>query len=186
LRLVVLALSAVLVLEVVRFLAAPDPLAALGGAGGPPLALSPPPPSSASPSPPPPASPSPSLSTSPSASAPQPGENAVQASPQPPAAPPLPPEYAAIEASGILGKTPEPKPPPPALIGLAGAKALIQAPTGRWDFAAEGEAVDGVKVLRIGVNRVLVEYEGKTQELTIFSGLGGSSLLPPPPKDPKP
>jgi hypothetical protein len=32
-------------------------------------------------------------------------------------------------------------------------------------------------LLRIGINRVLVEQDGKKSELTIFDGYGGESLM---------
>jgi len=35
----------------------------------------------------------------------------------------------------------------------------------------EGDEMGGMKLLRIGTNRVLVEHEGEKKELTIFSGL---------------
>jgi hypothetical protein len=38
--------------------------------------------------------------------------------------------------------------------------------------------VGGLKLVRIGVNRVLVEQGGQTNELSIFSGYGSESLLP--------
>ena len=33
------------------------------------------------------------------------------------------------------------------------------------------------KLLRIGINRVLIEQDGQQKELTIFSGYGSESLL---------
>jgi hypothetical protein len=42
----------------------------------------------------------------------------------------------------------------------------------------EGDVVGGVKLLRIGTNRVLIEHEGQTKELTLFSGFGSETLLP--------
>jgi hypothetical protein len=44
----------------------------------------------------------------------------------------------------------------------------------------EGDALGEIKLLRIGINRVLVEQDGQQKELMIFSGLGGESLLPKP------
>jgi hypothetical protein len=43
---------------------------------------------------------------------------------------------------------------------------------------SEGGEMGGLKMLRIGTNRVLVEHEGQQKELTIFSGFGSESLLP--------
>jgi hypothetical protein len=42
----------------------------------------------------------------------------------------------------------------------------------------EGEETNGVKLIRIGTNRVLIEHEGQQKELTLFSGFGSESLLP--------
>ena len=35
-----------------------------------------------------------------------------------------------------------------------------------------------LKLLRIGINRVLIEQDGQKKELMIFDGYGGDSLLP--------
>ena len=92
----------------------------------------------------------------------------------------LPPEIekrsAKLEESGILGRTP--KPPPMALIGIAEPYAFLQTPTGQTAKIKEGESLNGVKVLRVGSNRVLVEHEDQTSELSIFSGIGSESLMP--------
>jgi len=42
----------------------------------------------------------------------------------------------------------------------------------------EGEETGGVRLIRIGTNRVLVEHENQKKELTLFSGLGSTTLLP--------
>jgi hypothetical protein len=81
-----------------------------------------------------------------------------------------------ITASGILG--PVPQPPPMALLGIGGGDVLLRTPNGQTGLLREGEALGGVKLLRIGINRVLVEYEGELQELLMFSGLGGETLMP--------
>lgn len=91
----------------------------------------------------------------------------------------LPPELqarlAVINQSEILGAVP--KPPPMGLLGIAGRHALLRAPNGQTGKLKEGEELGGVKLIRIGNNRVLVEHEGELKELTIFSGLGGEPLL---------
>jgi hypothetical protein len=46
-----------------------------------------------------------------------------------------------------------------------------------------GDTLGDLKLTRIGINRVLVEQNGKPQELTIFSGMGGESLLNTPDKN---
>lgn len=93
---------------------------------------------------------------------------------------PLPPEIAKrtskLESSGIMGKTP--KPPPMALVGIAEPFAFLRTPNGQTVKIKENETLQGVKVLRVGANRVLVEHEGQTSELSIFSGIGSESLMP--------
>jgi hypothetical protein len=95
--------------------------------------------------------------------------------PPPPSAS-TPEGFKVLDQSGIFGRVPDK--PPPALLGVVGKYALIQAPSGKSGMAAEGGEVDGIKVLRIATNRVLIEYQGKQEELVIFSGIGSSSLLP--------
>jgi len=111
---------------------------------------------------------------------PPPAASAPAAAAQPPgsAPAPAPPDrYTTIESSGILGALPQ-GPPPPALLGLAGAYAIIRTPEGQTDLVAEGGTLGTVKVVRIGINRVLIEHKGKTEELSIFEGLGGQPLIP--------
>ena len=52
----------------------------------------------------------------------------------------------------------------------------------RADSIGLREAVDDalgeLKLLRIGINRVLVEQDGNKTELMIFNGYGGESLMP--------
>jgi hypothetical protein len=64
-----------------------------------------------------------------------------------------------------------------ALLGIAGKAAFLRAPNGQTGMVKEGENLGDLKLLRVGINRVLVEQDGKTQELMIFAGLGGESLL---------
>ena len=70
------------------------------------------------------------------------------------------------------------RPLPMALLGIAGNVAFLRAANGQTGLVKEGEDLGGLKLLRIGINRVLVEQEGQKKELMIFSGLGGESLLP--------
>ena len=72
---------------------------------------------------------------------------------------------------------PVPKPPPMALMGIAGRHIMLRADNGQTGLIAVGESLGNVKLLQIGTNRVLIEKDGKQQELTIFSGQGGESLL---------
>ena len=97
---------------------------------------------------------------------------------------PLPPTIekrsSKLQQSGILGRTP--KPPPMALIGIAEPFAFLQTPDGQTGKVKEGETLRGVKVLKVGSNRVLVEHDGQTSELSIFSGIGSESLMPTNPR----
>src|SRR5439155_12855866 len=86
-----------------------------------------------------------------------------------------------ITQSEILGAVV--KPLPMALLGIAGQDAFIRAPNGQTSLMREGEEFGGVKLLRIGTNRVLIEHEQQQKELTLFSGFGGDSLLAKPEKN---
>jgi len=72
------------------------------------------------------------------------------------------------------------RPMPMALIGIAGQEAFIQATNGQIGPVKLGGEMGGIKLLRIGVNRVLVEQGGETNELSLFDGIGGESLMPKP------
>jgi hypothetical protein len=94
----------------------------------------------------------------------------------------LPPEVQArvdrIIDSEFFG--PVIRPMPLALIGIAEQEAFIQATNGQTGPVKLGGEMGGIKLLRIGVNRVLVEQDGEKKELTLFGGLGGESLMPNP------
>lgn len=81
-----------------------------------------------------------------------------------------------ITQSEILG--PVIRPQPVALMGIAGRDAFLRSPNGRTGLLRTGETLDGIKLLRVGTNRVLIEESGKQRELTIFSGLGSQTLMP--------
>ena len=81
-----------------------------------------------------------------------------------------------ITDSEILG--PIMRPMPMALLGIAGNVAFLRASNGQTGLVKEGDSLGGLKLLRIGTNRVLVEDDGQKKELTLFSGYGGESLLP--------
>lgn len=83
----------------------------------------------------------------------------------------------------ILG--PSPRPMPLTLLGIAGNDAFIQTTNGLSGLVHEGSEFGGIRLVRIGVNRVLVDDAGNLKELTLFNGAGGESLLPSP-KSPKP
>lgn len=81
-----------------------------------------------------------------------------------------------ITDSEILG--PVMRPLPMALLGIAGDVAFLRSDSGQTGLVKEGDTLADIKLLRIGVNRVLIEQNGQKKELTIFSGYGGESLLP--------
>ena len=81
-----------------------------------------------------------------------------------------------IVQSEILGQVM--KPMPMALLGIAGKDVFFRAPSGQTGLVKEGDELGGVKILRIGTNRILVEQDGEKKELTIFSGFGSETLLP--------
>ena len=113
-----------------------------------------------------------------------------------PAAAPLPDRFAAIATSGIFGavvptdSAARPSgPAKPALVGIAGGRVLLQMPDGATALLGVGGEWNGVKVIEIATNRVLIESHGKRSELEIYAGMGSASLLPstpPPPKEQKP
>ncbi len=96
----------------------------------------------------------------------------------------LPPEIKArvdrIYESEIFGQVIRPQ--PMALQGIAGNSAFLRSPSGQTGLVKEGDSLGELKLLRIGINRVLVEQDGKKSELTIFEGYGSESLMP---KDPE-
>ena len=81
-----------------------------------------------------------------------------------------------ITQSEILGAVVRPL--PMALLGIAGRDAFFRGANGQTGLLREGEELDGVKIVRIGTNRVLIEHEGQKKELTLFSGFGSETLLP--------
>ena len=83
-----------------------------------------------------------------------------------------------VNDSEILG--PIIRPLPMGLLGIAGDVAFLRAPNGQTGLVKEGDELGGLKLLRICTNRVLVEQDGQPQELTIFSGFGGESLMTKP------
>jgi hypothetical protein len=91
----------------------------------------------------------------------------------------LPPEVQAevdqIVNSGIFG--PVVHPPPMGLLGIAGDTAFLRTDSGQSGLVKVGDSLGDLKLLRIGINRVLVEQDGQQKELTIFDGYGGDSLL---------
>jgi hypothetical protein len=70
------------------------------------------------------------------------------------------------------------RPQPMALLGIAGNMAILRSASGQSGCVKEGDQVGELKLLKIGINRVLVEQDGEKKELMIFSGYGGEPLLP--------
>lgn len=69
------------------------------------------------------------------------------------------------------------RPMPAALMGIAGNMAMLRSSSGQTGLVKEGDSLGEMKLLQIGVNRVLVEEKGEKKELMIFNGYGGESLL---------
>ena len=94
---------------------------------------------------------------------------------------PIPDHFVELAKAGAFGLKPAAKtPPPPAepsLGGIAGSVAFIKMPSGMTRAFAVGDEHDGLRLTKVGVNRVLIEKEEKTRELTVFSGFGSESLL---------
>ena len=107
------------------------------------------------------------------------GPGGTPGMPGPMPGPPLPPEVQAridkIIESEILA--PVMHPMPAALMGIAGKDVFIRASNGQTGLVKEGDELGGIKVIRVAVNRVLIEEQGQRKELTIFNGLGSESLL---------
>jgi hypothetical protein len=93
--------------------------------------------------------------------------------------PPLPPAVQGrldrIIESEMLAPVMHPQ--PVALLGIVGADAFMQAPNGQSGMIKQGEEMGGIKLLKLGINRALIEEAGENKELTLFSGLGSESLL---------
>jgi hypothetical protein len=96
-------------------------------------------------------------------------------SPGPGLPPALQARISRITDSEILG--PVMHPLPKALLGIAGDVAFLRSDSGQTGLVKPGDTLDDLKLLRVGINRVLIEQNGQKQELMIFSGYGGESLL---------
>src|SRR6185503_14290210 len=92
--------------------------------------------------------------------------------------PPVQARVDRIVQSEILGAVVVQRPLPMALLGIGGKDAFIRGPNGQTGLLREGEELGGIKLLRIGTNRVLIEHEQQQKELTLFSGFGSETLLP--------
>ncbi|MGN6554243.1 MAG: hypothetical protein ACTHLW_11040 [Verrucomicrobiota bacterium] len=81
-----------------------------------------------------------------------------------------------ISESELLG--PVMRPMPLALLGIAGNSAFLRSATGQSGLVKEGDSLGELKLIRIGINRVLVDENGQKKELLIFNGYGSESLMP--------
>ena len=80
-----------------------------------------------------------------------------------------------IYESELFGQVMHPM--PAGLMGIAGNMAFLRSSSGQTGLVKEGDSLGEMKLLRIGINRVLVEENGEQKELMIFNGYGGESLL---------
>lgn len=91
----------------------------------------------------------------------------------------LPPDVQAkidrIKDSEILGAIPRPL--PMGLLGIAGEDAFVRDANGQVSLMKVGDDRGGIKLLRIGINRVLIEHEGQQKELILHSGFGSQTLM---------
>lgn len=87
-------------------------------------------------------------------------------------APPPPPDEPEKEAA-------PPKAEPPTFHGTIGDRAILDIPGSGVRSIRKDEEQEGVKVLDISTNRVLIEVDGQKTELTIYSGVGSDPLLNP-------
>ena len=92
---------------------------------------------------------------------------------------PLPPDIQArvdkIVNSEIFALVMHPM--PMALMGIAGDTDFLRTESGQTGLVKVGDSLGDVKLVTIGINRVLVEQGGQKKELTIFDGYGSDSLL---------
>lgn len=105
-----------------------------------------------------------------------PGTSRRSRIPPPPPSPLIQARMDRITQSEVLA--PVLRPPPMALLGIAGLDAFVRTPDGQSTLLREGGESGGITLLRIGTNRVLIEHAGEKKELMIYDGFGGESLLP--------
>ena len=68
-------------------------------------------------------------------------------------------------------------PQPSDLMGIAGNYAFLRASSGAMGMVKEGDSLGGLKLLKVGINRVLIEEDGEKKELMIYQGYGSESLM---------
>ena len=102
--------------------------------------------------------------------------------------PTLRPVVAKVAESSLFGVAPPPPPPSPnqppkakapKLQGIAADFAILEIPGRGVHMIRLGDEEEGVKVLKLALNRVLIEVDGVKHELTIYSGFGSDPLLKP-------
>ncbi|MBN2490882.1 MAG: hypothetical protein JXQ29_08540 [Planctomycetes bacterium] len=93
----------------------------------------------------------------------------------------LPHAFGPIAERQLFGAAAPPTAHPVVLEGIAHDWVFLRSPRGRAGLVRVGESLDGVKVLELGWNRVVVEVEGERKELVMHQGLGGGAPRPPEP-----
>lgn len=101
---------------------------------------------------------------------------------KPPTVPSEPPAVSAAIRKRSLFAPPQPKTPKPVLTGVLGGIALFKTADGKTVGIAEGESSQGMKVKTIRDYEVVVEYEGKTNTMKLFSDTGSSGSQAPAPE----
>jgi hypothetical protein len=104
-----------------------------------------------------------------------PGMGGGRGGPLPELAPEVKARGNRIYESEILGQVMRPL--PMGLLGIAGDVAFLRSASGQTGLVKTGDSLGDLKLLRIGMNRVLVEQNGQQKELMIFEGYGGESLI---------
>ena len=118
----------------------------------------------------------------PTTTRPAPPQVTAKTAGQSPPEPSEPPAVSAAIRKRSLFAPPQPKTPRPSLTGVLGSIALFKTADGRTVGIAEGESSQGLKVKRIRDYEVVVEYEGKTDTMKLFSGTGSSGPQAPSPE----
>jgi hypothetical protein len=98
-----------------------------------------------------------------------------------PSSPPLPDHIKArvdaVYQSEVFG--PVARPLPMEALGIIGDDVILRAPNGQTGLVSVGETLGGIKILEVGINRVLIEEDGQKKELRLHNGFGGDSLIKP-------
>lgn len=119
--------------------------------------------------------------TQPAATQPTATPATAKSASKPPTVPSEPPAVSAAIRKRSLFAPPQPKTPKPVLTGVLGGIALFKTADGKTVGIAEGESSQGMKVKTIRDYEVVVEYEGKTNTMKLFSDTGSSGSQAPAP-----